>query len=155
MCLRISEHPYLISIAFDIAEGCCCIFINSGYAVSCFPVEPFSSASSENVYKTIIRMSMGLVCVVLWHLISERVFGAKYDHTFLNLQITRSDIRPHIKWPVSLVIAYGHFNLPQGIVWVCMSSHTHFITPRAQMTHLMKHTSYCSFLNVFAMFLCQ
>ena len=35
------------------------------YAVSCFPVEPFSSASSENVYKTIIRMSMGLVCVVL------------------------------------------------------------------------------------------
>ena len=41
-----------------------------------------------------------------------------YDHTFLNLQITRSDIRPHIKWAVSLVIAYGHFNLPQGFVWV-------------------------------------
>ena len=48
-----------------IAEGCCCIFSNPFYAVSCFPVEPFSSASSENVYKTIIRMSMGLVCVVL------------------------------------------------------------------------------------------
>ena len=39
---------------------------------------------------------------------------------FLNLQITRSDIRPHIKWAVSLVIAYGHFNLPQGFVWVGM-----------------------------------
>ena len=25
-------------------------------------------------------------------------------HTFLNLQITRSDIRPHMKWAVSLVI---------------------------------------------------
>ena len=35
-----------------------------------------------------------------------------YDHTFLNLQITRSDIRPHIKWAVSLVIAYDNF------VWV-------------------------------------
>ena len=41
-----------------------------------------------------------------------------YDHTFLNLQITSTDIKPHIKWVVSLVIAYGHFNLPQGFVWV-------------------------------------
>ena len=24
------------------------------------------------------------------------------------------------KWPASLVIAYGHFNFPQGFVWVCM-----------------------------------
>ena len=39
---------------------------------------------------------------------------------FLNLQITRLDIRPHIKWAVSLVITYSHFNLPQGFVWVCM-----------------------------------
>ena len=36
---------------------------------------------------------------------------------FLNLQITRSDIRPHTKLAVSLVIAYGHFNLPQRFVW--------------------------------------
>ena len=41
-----------------------------------------------------------------------------YDHTFLNLQVTRSDIRPHTKWAVSLVIAYGHFSLPRGFVWV-------------------------------------
>ena len=39
---------------------------------------------------------------------------------FLNLQITRSAIRPHIKQADSLVIANGHFNLPQGFVWVCM-----------------------------------
>ena len=38
----------------------------------------------------------------------------------LKLQIARSDIRPHIKWGVSLVIAYGFFNLPQGFVRVCM-----------------------------------
>ena len=37
---------------------------------------------------------------------------------FLELQITRSDSRPHIKWAVSLVIAYGHFNFPQVFVWV-------------------------------------
>ena len=35
---------------------------------------------------------------------------------FLNFQITRSDIWPHIKWAVSLVIAYGHFNLSRGFV---------------------------------------
>ena len=32
-----------------------------------------------------------------------------------NLQITRSDIRPHIKWAVSRVIAYGHFNFSSGV----------------------------------------
>ena len=66
-----------------------------------------------------------------------------------NLQITRSDIRPHIKWVVCLVIVYSHFNLPWRIAWACMSPHTHFIAlppptpppPRAQVTHLMKHTS--------------
>ena len=40
------------------------------------------------------------------------------DHTFLNLQITKSDIA----WPVSLVIAYGHFSLHQPFVWVCMTT---------------------------------
>ena len=53
------------SSAFHIVEGCGCPFSNPGYAMSCLSVEPFSSASSENVYKAIIRMSMGLVCVVL------------------------------------------------------------------------------------------
>ena len=48
---------------------------------------------------------------------------------FLNLQITSSDVRPHIKWVVGLVITYGCFNVPQVSVWVCMGLHTHFITP--------------------------
>ena len=69
------------SSAFHIVEGCCCPFSNPGYAMSCLPVEPFSSASSENVYKAIIRMSICLVRVVLWHLVSERIFGVMYDHT--------------------------------------------------------------------------
>ena len=37
---------------------------------------------------------------------------------FLCLQITKSDIRPQVKWAVNLVIADIHFNLPQGFVWV-------------------------------------
>ena len=48
---------------------------------------------------------------------------------FLDFQITRSNIRPHIKLAFSLVIASGQFNLPQGFVWVCMGKQTHFITP--------------------------
>ena len=44
----------------------------------------------------------------------------EWPYTFLNLQITSPNIRPHIKWILSLVIAYGHFTLPQGFVWVCM-----------------------------------
>ena len=42
---------------------------------------------------------------------------------FLNLQITRYDIRPHIKWAVSLVIAYGYLICLGGLcgyVWVDM-----------------------------------
>ena len=41
---------------------------------------------------------------------------------FLKLQITTSDIRPHIKWAVRLVIAHGHFNFPRGVcvgrIWI-------------------------------------
>ena len=40
--------------------------------------------------------------------LSVRTFGIMYDHTFLSLHITRSEIRPHIKWAANLVIAYGH-----------------------------------------------
>ena len=32
----------------------------------------------------------------------------------------------HVKWAVSLVTAYGHFNLPQRFVWVYMGWHSHF-----------------------------
>ena len=99
-----------------IAEGCCCIFSNPFYAVSCFPVEPFSSASSENVYKQLLERVW--VWFVLFYDTSSQKGYLMPSMTilFLNLQIIRSDIRPHIKWAVSLVIAYGHFNLPQGIV---------------------------------------
>ena len=51
--------------------------------------------------------------------VSVRTLGVMHDHTlFLHLQITIADIRAHLKWAVNLVIAYGHFNLPQGFVWV-------------------------------------
>ena len=49
-------------------------------------------------------------------------------YVFLILQITRSDIRLHIPWTVSLVIAYCPFNPPQWFVWVRMGQHAHFVT---------------------------
>ena len=41
---------------------------------------------------------------------------------FFNLKTARSDISPHIKWAVSLVFAYGHFNVPLGREWVSILS---------------------------------
>ena len=43
----LKNPPDLISIAFRIAEECCCQFSNPGYAISSFPAQPFSSASSQ------------------------------------------------------------------------------------------------------------
>ena len=61
-------------------------------------------------------LGLGLCCLMTPGL--SKTFGVMYGHTFLNLQLTRPDIRSHIKWAVSLVIAYGRINLPQGFVWV-------------------------------------
>ena len=39
-------------------------------------------------------------------------------YSFLSLQITRADIRPQVKWAVSLALAVGPTVLPQGFLWV-------------------------------------
>ena len=36
------------------------------------------------------------------------------------LHITKSDIRPQVKWAVSLMITNDHFTPYQGFVWVCV-----------------------------------
>ena len=105
-CAQVVQH-----INTWYAVPCCwrVLFSNPGYAISCLPVRSFSWASSENVYKIIIKMSTGWVCVVLWYQTGHSV--SCMNILFRKLQITRSDIRPDIKWAVSLVIAYGLFNL--------------------------------------------
>ena len=40
-----------------------------------------------------------------------------WPYSFLCLQITRSDTRPHAKWAVSLVIADGHLIFLSGFCW--------------------------------------
>ena len=58
-----------------------------------------------------------------------RILGVMDDHTFSKLaKQIRSNIRSHKKWAVSLVIAYGHFNLPQGLVWYVWVNILTFIT---------------------------
>ena len=65
-----------------------------------------------------------------------------YDDTCSELANHQIRHQATHKVVLRLVTAYGHFNLPWGIVWVCMSPHTLYPpSPRAQMTHLMKHTS--------------
>ena len=44
--------------------------------------------------------------------------GTSMDILFSMLENHQKDTRPQLKWTVSLVIADGHFNLPQGFVWV-------------------------------------
>ena len=66
-----------------------------------------------------IWQGLGLWCLMTPGL-STDIRCLVWPYILLNLQVTRSDISQHIKWAVSLLIAYGHFNLPQGFVWVCM-----------------------------------
>ena len=65
-------------------------------------------------------------CFVFWLLVSVRTSGVMYDQTiFCVCKSSKSDTRPQAKWAVTMVIADGHFNLPQGFVWVCTGKHTH------------------------------
>ena len=53
-----------------------------------------------------------------------------YDHTFYKLP--NQQIRHQATHKVGCQpedFAYGHVNLPQGFVWVCMGQYTHFVTP--------------------------
>ena len=61
------------------------------------------------------------VCVVSRHFVSVRTFDVMFDHTFLNSQITGSDIRPYKVGGQTgdcIWANMGHFNLPQGFVCV-------------------------------------
>ena len=49
--------------------------------------------------------------------IQPHMYATSYS---FNLQITKSDTRPHIKWAVSLVIVDGQFNLPLWFVQTYM-----------------------------------
>ena len=73
--------------------------------------------------------SSGIVCIVWWHLVSVRTFSVMYDHIrFLCSQNDSSDIRPHVKWAVGLVIADGHLTSFKGLcgyVWLTYYSLYH------------------------------
>ena len=59
-------------------------------------------------------VGLGLCCLMTPGL-SKDIQCHVWPYFFPNLHITRSDIRPHIKWAVSLVIAYGHGHI--NISW--------------------------------------
>ena len=60
--------------------------------------------------------------IFIWFVWSWRLEFDYHPKSFeiLWVQITRSHTRPQAKMAVRQVIADGHFDLPQGFVWVCM-----------------------------------
>ena len=42
------------------------------------------------------------------------------DHTLSEVANAQISHQAHIKWIISLVIAYGHVSIPRGFVWVCI-----------------------------------
>ena len=85
-----------------------------------YPVIGTETATSPwSLLRYFSRVWFGLCCLMTPGL-SQDIQCHGWPYFFLNLQFTRSDIWPHIKLAVSLVITCGHFNLPEGFVWVCM-----------------------------------
>ena len=64
--------------------------------------------------------------------------------TILYLQMITSETRPHVKWVVNLVIAYGHFNVPHVFVWVNVLTlppqRVDFVFLFVMLTQTYKHT---------------
>ena len=63
-----------------------------------------------NAYKLTLEFELVL------HMVSVRTFSVINDYSFCLFTI-KSDIRPQVKWAISLVIADGPFNLLYGFVW--------------------------------------
>ena len=109
-----------------------------GFPVFSFVHEPFNDLSHavkmwsnfakyEDLWKIIERPWRVRVCAVEWHLASVLwAFGVMCDHTlFYRFAYHQIMIRhsPHVKWAVSLVIADGLFDIPQG--FACMYGLAH------------------------------
>ena len=79
-------------------------------------------------FRNIVGRHNGVVHIYAWFgLCCLMTSGFRKDirchvwpYFFLNLQTTRLDMRPHIKWAVSLMIAFGHFiyiHIRVGNIW--------------------------------------
>ena len=74
---------------------------------SCYGGGQFKGAKMVMLTEVVSLMEVwfGLCCLMTPGLSKD--IGVMYDHTFYKqVQISRSDIRPHIKWAVSLVILH-------------------------------------------------
>ena len=82
--------------------------------------------------------------VVSHCLVSIRTFSITNDISLLSDSKTSDQTRStHVKWAVSLVIAHGHFDLPQQFLWVCMGEH-HILSPESPL-----HSAVCAACAVF------
>ena len=68
-----------------------------------------------------VRVGFDLCCFMIPGF-SKDIRYHVYDHIFSKLSHHKLGHTPgpHMKRAVTLMIAYSHFNLPRGFVWVCM-----------------------------------
>ena len=84
----------------------------SGFsALSPLNLSPYQSLIHRNIP---VHTKVFEFCVT----VSVRTFGVMYYHTlfYACMQFTRSDIRPHVKLAISLVIVDGHLSFLRGFV---------------------------------------
>ena len=70
-------------------------------------------------------------------IILVRTFSAVWQYSFPCLQITKSDLKPHVKWAVSLVIANDHLNL-------CIPAMTMYLLTSIAVLYVCALTEYGS-----------
>ena len=87
-----------------------------------------------------MHKGLGLCCLMTPGLSKD--IQCRTTILFLNLQITRSNIRPHTRWAVSLVIVHDHMatliflRVLCGCIWV---NTTHFITTEGVHKSIQQH----------------
>ena len=91
---------------------------------------------------------LGLFCLMTPAVVSVRTFGVMYDHTFLKLQLTRSD-------HVSLVIAHGHLIFLQGLCGYMRDNILTLSPPRWVLRMSRKDCGTTSFLARYLLYYAQ
>ena len=73
-----------------------------------------------------------------------------YDHPpfFFACKITRPDIRSHVKWAVSLVIAYSYLIILRGLC-MYLGLHIHFITSEGTVYNKAGETDHSQLYKIY------
>ena len=85
------------------------------------------------MYSIIIYFEELCLCCLMTPGLRKDIWCHVWPYYYLYLQITKSDMRPQVKWAVSLVIAHDDVNLSLEFKLVCLGQHTYFIAPEGNI----------------------